>query len=226
MGHARVLVVDDEPDAARTTAELLRRAGFQVDTALGGRESLRRIAEAAPDLLLVDFDMPEMDALDVLDELRRGSAEARFPVLILTGARVSPGEQVLGLERGAADYIIKGVNPQVLVARVRSALRDRRPGAAVLRKGRLRIDPAASRAWLGERRLQLERKPFEVLHQLALREGEAVTRAELLRQVWDSDFKGFYHSVDQAVYSIRKELDEQGWIETVYRRGYRFTTVD
>src|SRR5258708_4413442 len=114
---ARLLVVDDEPRTAEVTAELLRRAGYAVDVALSGTEALSRVRSETPDLMLLDYEMPDMDAPEVLDQLRSGSDRLSFPVIILTGARPSPGDQVLSIERGAADYIAKGTDRQVLLER-------------------------------------------------------------------------------------------------------------
>jgi DNA-binding response OmpR family regulator len=217
-----VLVVDDEPGAARLTAELLRRAGFSVDVAASGAEAVARAGARPPDVMLLDFDMPDMDAPEVLDQLRGGSDRPPFPVLILTGARPAAGDQVLGLERGAADYVLKGIDREVLLARLRSALRDwqARPGVVV--RGRLRIDPSARLALLDGRPLNLQPKPFWVLYELAIRDGAAVSREELLRLVWGTEYRGFEHSVSQAVYSLRRALGEDGWIESVAGHGYRF----
>lgn len=218
---AKLLVVDDEPRTAEVTAELLRRAGYAVDVAGSGGEALERVRAGSPDLMLLDYDMPDMDAPEVLDSLRAGAERVPFPVIILTGARHSPGDQVLGLERGATDYILKGTDRQVLLARVRGVLRERSasPGAVV--RGRLRVDASRGEARLGERVLKIERRPLTMLQLLALREGETVTRAELLERVWGSSYSGFEHTLEQAVHQIRRELKEPGWIETVRGIGYR-----
>jgi DNA-binding response OmpR family regulator len=221
---ATVLVVDDEPRAAQLTAELLKRAGFLVEVAESGSEAVARAHERPPDAMLLDFDMPDMAAPEVLDQLRKGGERLPFPVLILTGARPSSGDQVLGLERGAADYLLKGVDREVLLARLRSALRDWRGGRGLLVRGRLRIDPSARLALLDGRPLSLQSKPFWVLYELARREGVAVSRDELLRLVWGTAYRGFEHSVSQAVYSVRKAMGEEGWIEPVPGHGYRFRT--
>ena len=218
------MVVDDEPQAARITAELLRRAGFDVDIAGSGLEAVQRASERPPDAMLLDFDMPDMDAPEVLDQLRRGGSRLPFPVLILTGARPASGDQVLGLERGATDYLLKGVDRQVLLARLKSALRDWRQGSGPLVRGRLRIDPGARVATLSGRPLRLQPKPFLVLYELALSEGSSLSRDELLRRVWGTSYRGFEHTVSQAVYAIRKALGEDGWIEAVAGHGYRFRT--
>jgi DNA-binding response OmpR family regulator len=216
--------VDDEPRAAEVTAELLRRAGYLVEVATSGVEALASVSQGAPDAMLLDFDMPDMDAPEVLEQLRAGRDRLPFPVLILTGARPASGDQVLGLERGATDYLLKGVDRQVLLARVRSALRDWRGRPGLLVRGGLRIDPGGRLATLDGRPLDLQPKPFWVLYELASREGAAVSREELLRLVWGTDYRGFEHSVSQAVYSLRRALGEPAWIEAVQGFGYRFRT--
>ncbi|HLQ61606.1 MAG TPA: response regulator transcription factor [Candidatus Acidoferrales bacterium] len=221
---ARLLVVDDEPATARVTAELLRRAGYEVDVAHGGVEALQRVHSGAPDLMVLDYDMPDLEGPEVLEQLRRPSGRVPFPVVILTGARAGTAEQVLGLERGASDYVLKGGDRQLLLARIRRALRDHLEPPTEVVRGALRLDVTAWQAWLGDRRLRLERKPFQVLLELASQEGRVFSRAELLRRIWRTDYAGFDHAVEQAVYSARKELGRASWIETVARHGYRFRT--
>lgn len=223
---ARLLVVDDEPRTAELTAELLRRAGYVVEIAASGTEALARVRARSPDLMLLDYEMPDMEAPEVLDLLRSGADRLDFPVIILTGARHSAGDQVLGIERGATDYILKGTDRQVLLARVRGALRDSGGAGGVVVRGRLRINAARREAWLGERMLKLERRPLLMLQLLASRPGEAVTRTEILEQVWGTGYSGFEHSLEQAAHEIRSALHEPGWIETVRGIGYRFVTKD
>ena len=219
---ARLLVVDDEPRTAELTAELLRRAGYTVEIAVSGTEALERVRAAAPDLMLLDYEMPDMEAPEVLDSLRSDADRIAFPVIILTGARHAPGDQVLGIEHGATDYIVKGTDRQVLLARVRGALRERSTERRMVAAGRLRIDVAQGQAWFGERLLKLERRPLMTLQLLASRPGEVLTRSELLERVWGTSYTGFEHGVEQAVYKVRRELREPGWIETVSGIGYRF----
>jgi DNA-binding response OmpR family regulator len=219
---ARLLVVDDEPRTAELTAELLRRAGYVVEIAGSGTAALQSVHMRSPDLMLLDYEMPDMEAPEVLESLRSGADRTAFPVIILTGARHAAGDQVLGIERGATDYIVKGTDRQVLLARVRGALRDRGPETRVIVSGRLRIDLAAGQAWLGDRALKLERRPLQMLLFLTGRPGEVVGRDELLEHVWGTNYLGFEHSVEQAAHQIRRALNEPGWIETVRGVGYRF----
>ena len=219
---ARLLVVDDEPRTAELTAELLRRAGYVVEIAISGGAALSSIRSSSPDLMLLDYEMPDMEAPEVLDSLRSGADRIEFPVIILTGARHAPGDQVLGIDHGATDYIVKGTDRQVLLARIRGALRESAPEARVVVAGRLRIDLARGQARLGDRDVKLERRPMLMLQLLAGRPGEVVGRAELLERVWGTKYAGFEHSLEQAVHQIRRALKEPGWIETVRGIGYRF----
>ena len=218
---AKLLVVDDEPRTAELTAEILRRAGYSVDIAGSGGEALERVRAGSPDLMLLDYEMPDMEAPEVLDSLRSGADRIPFPVIILTGARHSPADQVVGIERGATDYIVKGTDRQVMLARVRGVLRERAANFGSVVRGRLRIDAARGQARLGERLLKLERRPLLMLQVLAARSPDVVPRSELLDRVWGSTYSGFEHSLEQAVHQVRRELHEPGWIETVRGIGYR-----
>ncbi|HKC18030.1 MAG TPA: response regulator transcription factor [Candidatus Dormibacteraeota bacterium] len=218
---AKLLVVDDEPRTAELTAEVLRRAGYSVDVAGSGTEALERIRAGSPDLMLLDYEMPDMEAPEVLDTLRLGGDRIPFPVIILTGARHSPGDQVVGIERGATDYIVKGTDRQVMLARVRGVLRERAANFGAVVRGQLHVDASHGSARLGARTLKLERRPLLMLHVLASRSPEVVLRGELLERVWGSNYTGFEHSLEQAVHQVRRELREPGWIETVRGIGYR-----
>ena len=223
---SKLLVVDDEPRTAELTAELFRRAGYLVDVAVSGTEALERVRASSPDLMLLDYEMPDMEAPEVLDQLRSGGEGIDFPVIILTGARHAAADQVIGLDRGATDYIVKGTDRQVLLARVRGALRTRETTSRSVVRGRLRIDASRGEASLGGRALKLERRPLLMLQMLASRAGQVVTRSELLERVWGSSYAGFEHSVEQAVHEVRRALQEPGWIETVRGIGYRFVAQD
>jgi DNA-binding response OmpR family regulator len=218
---AKLLVVDDEPRTAELTAEILRRAGYSVDVAGSGGEALERVRAGSPDLMLLDYEMPDMEAPEVLDSLRSGAERIPFPVIILTGARHSPADQVVGIERGATDYIVKGTDRQVMLARVRGVLRERAAHFGSVVRGRLSVDAARGQARLDDRPLKLERRPLLMLQVLAARSPDVVLRSELLDRVWGSTYSGFEHSLEQAVHQIRRELREPGWVETVRGIGYR-----
>jgi len=150
---ARLLVVDDEPRTAELTAELLRRAGYIVDVAGSGTEALERVRASSPDLMLLDYEMPDMEAPEVLDLLRSGADRLDFPVIILTGARHAAGDQVLGIERGATDYILN-----ITLRLVDGLIVNADRMLANLESGRLASDPMAL-GWMCELHLMLPHLP-------------------------------------------------------------------
>jgi DNA-binding response OmpR family regulator len=217
----RLLVVDDDLRSARVLAELLRRSGYAVEVAGGGAEGLERVRAEPPDLMVLDYEMPGLDGEAVLAELRAPDGSTEFPILILTGGRVQSTDEAYSLEIGAADYVRKGGDTAVLVSRIGAAIRRHQPSPCYLRKGPLLVDVVADRAWLGGRQLHLEHRPLQVLKFLVQQNGAIVEKGELLERFWGTGYTGFTHSVEQAVWAIRKELGEPAWIETVHRRGYR-----
>lgn len=218
----RLLVVDDDRASAEVMAEVLRRAGFDCAVALSGRSAIDLAIREPPDLMLLDYDMPDLDAVEVLDQLRVSEGQRPvFPVLILTGARIGTADQVLGLEHGAVDYVIKGTDRRVLVARIHAALRRNTPGPIVGAGGRLLLDLRTRAVALDGTALRMQPRHFDVLAALVRRDGQVATRAELLKEVWSSDYRGFDHAVDQAVHALRHSLPDPTWIETVRGVGYR-----
>jgi len=187
-----------------------------------GAEGIRISREHLPDLTILDFELPDMDAIEVLDQMRAGSLRTRTPVLILTGARHGASDQIRGLEHGASDYIVKGIDRAVLLTKIRATLREHGTDDSVVRAGALVIDPREGAVTLGGRVIDIDRKPLLLLYHLAKHEGTVVSREELLRTVWTTTYEGFERSVDQAVYAARKALGDRRWIQTVPGFGYRF----
>lgn len=202
----------------------LGRAGYDTDVAADGREALAKVATQPPDVILLDFEMPGMNAIDVIDALRREGGTTAIPVIIFTGGRTAPTDEVVGLRRGALDYVRKGTDLEVLRARIDNAVarhgRTTQPRQSIDVNG-LRIDLAAARVYVKDREVELENRQFGVLVYLASRPGVVVSRNELLEQVWGTTYVGFQHAVDQAIYEIRKRLGDTKWIRTIPRRGYR-----
>jgi DNA-binding response OmpR family regulator len=225
VAGARILVVEDDPELASLSMGVLQRAGYEVLVAHTGAEGIRISREHLPDLTLLDFELPDMDAIEVLDLIRDGADRTPSPVLILTGARAGTSDQVRGLEHGATDYLAKGLDRAIFLARIQAALREHRAVDGAIRRGALLIDPRTGTIRLDGRPLDLDRKPLLLLYQLAKQEGAVLTREELLRLVWSSEYDGFERSVDQAVYSARKALGDPHWIQTIAGFGYRFRTL-
>lgn len=222
---ARVLVVDDDRRLAELVAMALGRAGYDTDIAVDGREALARVAAHPPDVLLLDIEMPGVDGLSVLDALREPDGLSRIPAVVFTGGRTTPADEVIGFRHGAVDFVVKGTDVNVLLARIENALRrgslrhtDRRDIAV----GNLHVDVAASRVTVDGVEVDLENRQFALLCYLAERAGVVITRPELLEAVWGTTYSGFQHAVDQTVYEVRKRLGNRRWIETIPRKGYRF----
>lgn len=220
----RILVVDDDPQLANVVARVVARAGYETDVAVSGQEALVKVAAVAPDVMLLDYEMPDLDGLAVMEALRQPDGTSQVPVLIFTGGRTTAEDEVEGLRNGAIDYIRKGAPQEVLLARIENALRPARLRASRtrIRHSTLLIDTQAAQVMLDGREIVLENRIFALLCYMAERPGIVVSRNELLENVWGTTYMGFQHSVDQAVYQLRKRLGDPAWIKTVQKKGYRF----
>jgi DNA-binding response OmpR family regulator len=216
-----ILVVDDEPNIVALVRLYLEKDGFKVIAAADGDEAIAMHRRHGPDLVIVDLMLPGRDGFDVCRAIRR---EADTPILMLT-ARSDDVDAIVGLELGADDYLTKPFNPRVLVARVRSVLRRTETtvaGGRPTEVGELRIDPRRREATIGDRRLELRAREFDLLAALARDPGVVLSRDVLLENVWATDFQGETRTVDVHVAELRKKLGEDGpAIETVRGIGYR-----
>jgi DNA-binding response OmpR family regulator len=222
-----VLVVEDEPSIAEVVALYLRRAGFEVLSAGDGREALEMLATAAPDLVVLDLMLPEVDGFEVLHRLR---ARGDTPVIVLT-ARRSEADRVAGLEMGADDYVVKPFSPQELVSRVRAVLRRAHPPEGApsdrpLEFDGLVIDPGSRSVLVhgGERALTV--KEFDLLATLARRPRRVFNRDQLLELVWGSADYIDPSTVTVHVRRVREKIEDDPsrprFITTVWGVGYRF----
>lgn len=223
---ASVLVVEDEPDIRDLVAFHLEREGFQVRTARSGAEGLTRVKTAAPDLIILDLMLPELDGLEVCRRLRRDPVTASIPVIMLT-AKADEVDRVVGLELGADDYVAKPFSPKELVARVRAVLRRSRPAEppALLNAGRLSLDLGKHVVAVGGAEVPLTPKEFDLLRALVEARGRVLSRDFLLDRVWGYARAGEIESrtVDVHVRRLRQKLGVEGRrILTVKNVGYRF----
>jgi len=220
----RILVVEDEPDIAEILRYNLERAGFAVEVAGQGDTALEAIRRQPPDLLLLDLMLPGLDGLELTRILRRDTATAQLPVVMLT-ARGEEIDRIVGLELGADDYIPKPFSPREVVLRVRAVLRRRQaPEAAaeVLETGGLRLEPAAHRLTVRGKEVALTATEFRLLHTLMERSGRIQTRSRLLSDVWGYAEEVDSRTVDTHVRRLRRKLGaEADRIETVIGVGYR-----
>ena len=216
-----VLVVDDERHIVDLVRLDLEKEGYGVVTASDGEEALALHLRHDPDLVILDLMLPKIDGLEVCREIRR---RGETPILMLT-ARTDDVDVIVGLELGADDYVTKPFNPRALVARVRAILRRTEAtarGARPIQVGTLRIDPRKREATVGDRRLELRAREFDLLAALARDPGVVLTRDALLEGVWGTDFPGETRTVDVHVAEVRKKLGDDGpSIETIRGLGYR-----
>ena len=216
-----ILVVDDERNIVELVRLYLEKEGFNVVAASDGEQALAQYERSDPDLVVLDLMLPKMDGFEVCRELRR---RGDVPILMLT-ARSEDIDAIVGLELGADDYVTKPFNPRALVARVKAILRRTdvtTKGGRPIQVGDLRIDPRRREASVGERRLELRAREFDLLAALARDPGVVLSRDALLEDVWGTDFPGETRTVDVHVAELRKKLGDDGpQVETIRGIGYR-----
>ena len=218
-----ILVVDDEPKVARLTRDYLEKNGFRVTTVGDGQSALTLARREKPDLIVLDLMLPQIDGREVCRILRR---ESDVPIIMLT-ALSEEIDQVTGLEIGADDYITKPFSVRTLVARVRALLRRTRgdiKAPSTIRIGGLEIDPEKYVITFNGSPLKFTPNEFKLLHQLASRPGQTITREQLLENLHGAA-SSLDRSVDSHIKNLRKKLEAasgEPMIETVYGIGYRF----
>lgn len=223
----KILVVDDEPDAVELIGFNLKKAGFDVVTALDGATALRSARMHLPDLVLLDLMLPEIDGLEVCKLLRRDPATSAIPIIMLT-AKAAEIDRVLGLELGADDYVTKPFSPRELVLRVRKLL-DRRQSAdsevksEYLQVGEVMVDVPRHLVTVAGERVDLTATEFKLLCTLMQRRGRVQSRDQLLQDVWNYDNVIDTRTVDTHMRRLREKLGRASrYLDTVRGVGYRF----
>ncbi len=220
-GGARVLVVDDEPGIASLVRRGLLGAGFRVREELDGEGALRALERWSPDVVVLDVMMPGLDGLTVCRRARM--ADPGLGILMLT-ARDATMDEVIGLESGADDYLAKPFSISVLVARVRSLLRRREPGAGgTLEYEDLRLDTSAHVAQRAGREIHLTLTEYRLLHQFLRAPEEVLSKAVLINRVWGQQFGGSDNVLEVYVRYLRQKLEPAGeprLIHTLRGSGY------
>jgi DNA-binding response OmpR family regulator len=219
-----ILIVEDDETVRDTLALNLRAEGYDVLTAGDGEEGLAAARTDAPDLVVLDVMLPELDGLTVCRILRR---ESQVPIILLT-ARGTETDKIIGLETGADDYIVKPFSLGEFLARIRAALRRGHPERPTteMNSGDLRLDLVARRAYKEDEELQLAPREFELLSTLMRNQGAVLTRELLLSSVWGQDFIGDPRTVDVHIRWLRQKIEPDPShpqrIQTVRGMGYRF----
>jgi DNA-binding response OmpR family regulator len=219
---ARVHIVEDDADIRRLVAAALARAGHDVESSATAMDGLSQIVSGAPDVVVLDLGLPDLDGAELLRMVR---AVSSVPVIVAT-ARDDDQSTVRLLDAGADDYVIKPYSAENLEARIRAVLRRASEETGTeLRVAELVIDVAGREAKLDEMSLDLSPKEFDLLVLLAERAGQVVSKRDMLAEVWKEPYGGSERTVDVHLSSLRKKLGESAsdprYLHTVHGVGIK-----
>ena len=223
-----IYLVEDEPAQVELLSYNLSREDFQVVVARDGEQAMLLVEEIIPDLILLDWMLPDISGIEICRRLRAKTKTKRIPVIMLT-ARGEEFDRVRGLETGADDYVVKPYSPSEIVARVRALLRRSRPGfeEEKLERSGIQIDLAKHRVSRDGHPVHLGPTEYQLLKTLMERDGRVLSREQLLDLVWGADINVEERTVDVHVRRLRKALDvgsASDPIRTVRGAGYAFET--
>lgn len=232
MMKYKIMVVDDEAYIVELVKFNLEKEGYQVVVASDGLGALEMVQVERPDLILLDIMLPNMDGLEVCRTLKQNPMLYSIPIIMLT-AKGEEIDTVLGLEMGADDYVKKPFSPREMVARVKARLRalkileaEKAVGEKAFIVKELIVVPEKYEAFIGEEKLELTPKEFELLSLMVSHQGKVFTREALLEKVWGYEYSGDTRTVDVHIRHLRQKLRDDSndpeYIETVRGVGYRF----
>lgn len=226
MSSRRILVVEDESAIRQMIVFNLVRAGFEVTEAEDCASARNLIADLRPDLVLVDWMLPDASGLELTRALRREDVNREMPIIMLT-ARAEERDKVAGLDGGADDYITKPFSPRELLARINALLRRSGPGGEEpLEAGNLRLDPVSHRVTVGVDEIALGPTEYRLLKFIMSNAERVYSRGQLLDFVWGQNVYVEERTVDVHVRRLRKALEGHGvdqYVQTVRGTGYRFS---
>ena len=227
MMGSRILIVEDERKIARFLALELEHEGYAVEMAFDGREGFDKALELNPDLIILDLMLPQLSGIEVCRRLRHTSD---VPIIMLT-AKDDVSDKVMGLDMGADDYMTKPFAIEELLARIRVALRKPRAVQKqeehnVIRIGQLSLDTSSYTVSYGNTPITLTKKEFDLLRYMMEHQGRALTRDELLNDVWGYEYAGDTNIVDVYIRYLRNKIDVPfgiKTIQTIRSVGYMFS---
>jgi two-component system phosphate regulon response regulator PhoB len=224
MTEKQILIIEDEIDILNLINWHIRSEGYVTLTAQNGMKGLEAAVEHLPTLIILDLILPGIDGLEICKSLKRNPKTQNIPIVMLT-AKGDEVDRIVGLELGAADYIVKPFSPRELVLRIRAILK--RIGKEPEREGLLqyrdlRINLDSYKAWIGEDEITLTLTEFKLLLELVQSRGKVRKRDHLLDRVWGYQFSGDARTVDTHIRRLRQKLGTYSeFIETVRGIGYR-----
>ena len=226
-GVIHILLVEDDSRIAQMTAEFLARYQVVVSLASDGKEALRQAQQTRFDAIVLDLMLPRMSGLDVCGAIR---VRSDVPIIMVT-ALAEESDRVIGIERGADDYVTKPFSARELLARIRAVVRrargELRPLNQVVSVGQLRLDPSSLSASLASRDLDLTSYEFSLLYALAERAGQVLSREQLLDRAGGGAEEAFDRSIDVRIWKLRQKLGDDArkprLLKTVRGAGYVLT---
>ena len=207
MSDAKVLIVDDEPNIRDLLSASLKFAGYEVQTAINGKQAIEAAASWQPDIILLDVMLPDMNGFSITKKLR--SMEVTTPVLFLT-ARDETQDKITGLTVGGDDYVTKPFSLDEILARIQAILRRSTTSdlqASVIKVGELEINEDAHEVSVNSQMVDLSPTEYQLLRYLAVNANRVLTKAQILDHVWEYDFNGEMGIVESYVSYLRKKLD-------------------
>jgi two-component system phosphate regulon response regulator PhoB len=226
MAQKTILVVEDERPIRDMLAFNLGRAGYDVTPVATGREARAEIADSFPDLVLMDWMLPDISGLELTRQLKRDPQTREIPVIMVT-ARATEDDRVTGLDGGADDYIAKPFSPRELVARIRAAIRRTPSGSAeAVSFGGLRLDTASHEVTAGDAEVSLGPTEYRLLEFFMHHPNRVYSRSQLLDRVWGGNSFVEERTVDVHIRRLRKALEPSAcdkMIRTVRGAGYSFS---
>lgn len=228
MGGKQILIVEDEKPIRDMIAFGLRRAGFEVLEAEDCSTARSRVADRLPDLMLIDWMLPDQSGLELTRALKKDESTREVPVIMLT-ARAEEEDKVRGLDGGADDYVTKPFSPRELLARIKAVLRRTGGGTGDedIRADGLVLNPASHRVSANGRDLSLGPTEFRLLHFFMTHPERVYSRSQLLDRVWGGNVYVEERTVDVHIRRLRKALEPceyDSFVQTVRGAGYRFST--
>lgn len=219
----KVLLIEDDPNITELIRYNLERANYLIDTVADGEDGLYMAVQNTPDVILLDWMLPNLSGLEICRQLRRNATTANVPIIMLT-ARADEPDRVRGLEMGADDYVVKPFSPKELIARIQAVLRRVRPALAGedLTFEDIRLDNVSHRVTRNGEAVQLGPTEYRLLRHFMENPGRVFSREQLLDAVWGHNVYVDARTVDVHIRRLRKAMNAHGqdYIRTVRSAGY------
>jgi two-component system phosphate regulon response regulator PhoB len=227
MSARQILIVEDERPIREMIAFSLKRAGYTVHEAEDSQSARQSLADQRPDLMLVDWMLPDMSGLELTRLIKRDRETRELPIIMLT-ARAGEADKVAGLEGGADDYVTKPFSPRELLARIQAVLRRTSVGTTdeKVDLGGLQLDKASHRVMAGDRTVSLGPTEYRMLEFFMTHPERVYSREQLLDRIWGGNVYVEERTIDVHIRRLRKALEEYGLdslVQTVRGSGYRFS---